>query len=163
MIADAHGPFNEEIGQAVAVDITHGEQAAVGLVDRPNRIEMAGSVVLVEDELTPAAVYGLRAKHDLLSVIVVGIANQHIRPKVVLMIESLDDLKALLLAQIIRSTRGKRERTKHRLTLWRSNRGRIGLRESGCGSEQNDNRNPNFHNTLLLRFGVLMGPFINYY
>src|SRR6266568_6506122 len=109
MIADAHGPFSEEIGQAVAVDVAHGEQAAVGLVDRPNWIGMAVSVVLEEDELTRGAAYGLRAKHDLLPVIVVGIADQHIRPKVVLMIESIDDLKARRLRRIARSTRGKGE------------------------------------------------------
>src|SRR4029434_10064818 len=88
------------------------------------------SVVLVEDELTPTAAYGLGANHDLLPVIVIGIADQHIRPKVVLMSESIDDLKAQRLGPNARSARGKGERTEARLTLWRPNCGRIGLHES---------------------------------
>src|SRR5262245_51977882 len=111
---------------------------------------MAGSVVLEEDELTPAAVHGLGAKHDLLPAIVIGIADQHIRPKVVLMIELLDDLKARRPGRIIRSTHRKGERTKEHLTLWRPNRGWICQRESGCGSEQNDETHHNFRNTSPL-------------
>ena len=101
---------------------------------------MAVSVVLVEDELTPAAEYGPVAKHDLLPMIVIGIADQHIRPKVVLMSELIDDVKARRPGRIARSTRGKGERTQEHLTLWRPNRVRIGLRESGCGSEQCDEK-----------------------
>ena len=92
---------------------------------------MAGSVVLVEDELRPTAVYGLRANHDLLPAIVIGVADQHIRPKVVLMIESIDDLKALRLVRSGGSAYAKGERTQEHLTLWRPNRVRIGVRERG--------------------------------
>src|SRR5213078_1708619 len=104
---------------------------------------------LEKDELTRGAAYGLRAKHDLLPVIVIGIADQHIRPKIVLMIESIDDLKAQRIGRIARSTSGKGERTQKHLTLWGPNRVGIGLRESGCGSQQDDETDPHFHNTLL--------------
>src|SRR5215472_1214003 len=130
MADDARAPFNEEVGQAVPVDVAHGEQAAVGLVDRPDRIEMTGSVVLVKDELTLAAVYRLGANYDLLPMIVIGIADQHIRPKVVLMSESIDDLKARRVGRIANPTGRKSERTKDYLPLWRPNRLRVRLCES---------------------------------